>query len=98
MGIKRGKRIKLFKFEKLLYVVAICFMLLSPLGIVFSKATLSKLNIEVEQLKKEIGTQQKKNQSLTMKINELASLENIQTIAQNMGLKYNNDNIKIIVD
>ena len=31
-----------------------------------------------------------------MKINEMASLENIQIISKNLGLSYNNDNIKTI--
>ena len=98
MGLNKSRKLKLFKVEKLLYLLAICLVLCSPVIIVFSKATLSKLNVEVEQLKKEIKTQEKKNQSLTMKINELASLENIQAIAQHMGLKYNNNNIKVILD
>ena len=31
-----------------------------------------------------------------MKINELASLDRIQEVADNQGLSYNNDNIKTI--
>jgi len=31
-----------------------------------------------------------------MKINEMASLENIQNISNDMGLAYNNENIKTI--
>jgi len=31
-----------------------------------------------------------------MKINELASLDNIQNIAKEVGLSYNNDNIRTI--
>ena len=33
-----------------------------------------------------------------MVINEMISLENIQTIAESMGLAYNNDNIKTITE
>ncbi len=98
MRVQKSRKMRLFRIEKLLYITAICLLLISPVVIVFSKATLSKLNIEVEQLKNEISTQEKKNQSLTMKVNELVSLDNIKLVAQNMGLKYNNDNIKVIVD
>ena len=31
-----------------------------------------------------------------MKISELASLDKIQAVANDMGLSYNNDNIKIV--
>ena len=98
MRVKSNRKIRLFKIERMLYIVVICLVLLLPVGLVFSKATLSKLNIEVERLKREINNQEKKNQSLVMKVNELSSLENIQIIAQGMGLRYNNDNIRIIVD
>lgn len=36
------------------------------------------------------------NESLAMKINEMASLDNIQSISRNLGLAYNNENIKTI--
>ena len=52
--------------------------------------------VEVERLNKEVTKQEKTNQSLSMKINELASLENIQAVANNEGLAYNNNNIVII--
>ena len=40
----------------------------------------------------------KLNQGLSMQINELASLENIQEIAKEYGLEYNNDNIKVVMN
>lgn len=90
------KQLKMGKFEKLLYVFTILLVLSCPLMIVFSQATLSKINYEVEKTKKKIVAQEKKNESLTMKINELASLDKIQEVADSEGLSYNNDNIKII--
>ncbi len=95
---KVKKRIKLGKFEKLLYTFAIVLTVSLPISIVFSKATLSQINFEVEKVKKEIATQTKTNQSLSMKINELASLDKIEEVAKNEGLSYNNDNIKTVED
>ena len=46
--------------------------------------------------KKEIEEQSKTNESLSMKINELASLDKIEEVAKEQGLSYNNDNIKNI--
>ena len=80
----------------MLYTIAAVLLLVSPLSIVFSKATLAQINFEVEKEKKQIDQQTKKNESLTMAINELASLTKIQQVAQEQGLSYNNSNIKTI--
>ncbi len=89
-------RVKISRFERFFYAITIFLVALSPLMIVFEKSTLSEVNYEVEKIKKEIQTQEKANESLEMKINELASLENIQKVIQDEGLVYNNDNIKNI--
>ena len=90
------RRYKFSKFEKLLYSFTLILVLIAPLAIVFSQATLSKVNYDVERMKKEITTQEKKNESVSMKMSELASLEKIQEVAKSEGLSYNNDNIKTI--
>lgn len=64
--------------------------------IVYSQAQLSKSNIEVEKMKSKVDKQKRENESLSMQIDELASLSNIQDIAKNYGLSYNNDNIIVI--
>ena len=84
------------RFERGFYIVTALIVLMSPLMIVFEKSTLSEVNYEVEKMKREIATQEKANESLEMKINELASLENIQKVIEDEGLVYNNDNIKNI--
>ena len=94
--MKKKKKIKISRFEKFLYVITIFLAILSPLIIVFEKSTLSKVNYEVEKIKQQIKTQEKENESLEMKRNELASLENIQKVIEEEGLEYNNDNIKNI--
>lgn len=96
MKKKKIKKNKLSPFEKILYLITIILLILSPLVIVFLKSTLSKMNYDVEKLKKSISIQEKENEGLQMKINELASLENIQKVIKDQGLKYNNDNIKNI--
>ncbi len=94
---KLGKtKVKYSKLETFMYTLTILLVIASPFGIVFFKATLSKVNIEVERTKKEIKTQEKKNESLEMKINELASLDKIIEVAEEEGLSYNNDNIKVV--
>ena len=95
---KIKKKIKLSLFEKILYFCAAWFVLLSPILVVFTQATLSKINFEVEKEKKAIEEQKKTNESLNMAINELVSLSKIQEVAEQQGLSYNNNNIKTIVE
>lgn len=92
----KKKKKKVGKFEKLIYTFTLIMLFAVPFGVVFFQATLSKVNIDVEKTKKEIKVQEKKNESLEMKINELASLDKIIEVAQEQGLSYNNDNIKSV--
>ena len=96
MKKQKKKKLKISKFEKVLYIVAIALLLMAPISIVFTKSTLSEINFEVEKLKKEIAAREKTNESLEMKIHELASLDNIKEVIKKEGLTYNNDNIKNI--
>ena len=84
------------KFEKAIYSIAIFLLVISPVSIVFSQSTLAKINFEVEKQKKEISAQKKTNESLSMTIDELASLTKIQEVAEQQGLSYNNNNIKSV--
>jgi len=93
---KNKKRVKLTKFEKIIYFFAILLLITSPMVIVFTKSTLSEINYKVEKMKKSISAQEKTNEGLEMKINELASLDNIREAIKKEGLTYNNENIKNI--
>ena len=95
---KIKKKYKISKFEKLIYSLSVFLLVISPISIVFSKATLSEINFEVEKQKKQIEEQKKTNESLAMTIDELASLTKIQEVAEQQGLSYNNSNIKTIID
>lgn len=87
---------KFHKGEKLILFVLAVFALLMPVSIVYTYAYLSSSNIEVEKLKKQIENQENINDGLSMQVDELASLSNIQDIAKEYGLSYNNDNIIVI--
>lgn len=95
---KKGKKIKLFRIEKLLIKCCTILLFIFPITIVLSKAALSNMNLEVEVLKRKINTQKNSNESLTMKVNELKSLANIDLIAESEGLSYNSDNIIVITN
>lgn len=94
----KGKRLKLLKGEKIIYFIFALVLVSTPLISVFTKAMLSQTSIKLEQVKNKIETQAGINESLNMKINELASLDKLQQVANEQGLSYNNDNIKVITE
>lgn len=94
----KRKKSKLFRIERLLIRLCTFLLVLFPVSIVLSKAALSNMNIEVEKLKREVNTQKNSNESLTMKVNELKSLANIDVVAENEGLSYNSSNIVVITN
>ena len=91
-----GPIIKLYKSEKILLTLVVLFFIASLVVTVFSNAKLSSSNIEVERMKSKIEKQENVNLSLSMQVDELASLSNIQDVAKENGLSYNNDNITVV--
>lgn len=92
------RKSRLFKGEKVLLLLIGLLIVGNVLGTSFSMALISKTNIEVESMRKKISKQQDLNQSLQMKINELASLDNVEAVATTLGLEYNNSNIRTITE
>lgn len=93
---KKRRVMRFSKGEKLLYVSAfLCFIFTFVIQ-VFCGASVGNLNMSVEKLKYEINTQDKKNESLAMKVSELTAFDKIKDVVKDMGLAYNNDNIIVI--
>ena len=94
MPKKKGKRLKFLKGEKLmLTLIVVLGIFIIPLTKVYMASLVTETNLDVEVLKKEISKQKEKNESLIMQIDELASLDNIQAVAKEYGLSYNDTNI-----
>ena len=90
----RNKKVTMLRGEKFMYVLIALALIAFPISTVFTKAVLSETNISLEQMKSKIETQEGINESLSMQVDELASLDKIQEVASEKGLTYNNDNIK----
>ncbi len=90
------KRRRKTNFERTMITLTVTTSFCVFVSLFFFKAQLSSVNIEVEKLKNSVTKQQKVNESLTMKVNELVSLENMQLVAASNGLEYNNNNIIVI--
>ncbi len=99
MRSKKVKRYKILKKDKLMISLLVLFgFIIMPASWVYTKALLSESNIELERIKSKIDKQNDRNEALGMQIDELASIDNIQSIASLAGLSYNNNNIKNITD
>lgn len=93
---KSRKKVKFYTLDKIMITLIVLLVVAMPVLIVYSKSTLSESNIELERIKRKIEKQESINESVSMKINELASLSNIQDVAKEKGLDYNNDNIIVV--
>ena len=95
---KKKNKSKITKGEKVLYFYAtLAFFLMLGLKI-FCGASIGEMKMSIEEIKYNIDSQSKTNESLTMKVNELTSFENVKKVVQEMGLAYNNENIIVIDD
>lgn len=94
--MKKRKLARFTKGEKMLYCLTAFLGLSIFLIKIFCGAGVSNLKMSVEKMQYKITNQQKTNESLTMKVNELTSFENIKEVIDNQGLAYNNENIIII--
>ena len=97
--MKKKKRVnKNLRREKFIYRSFAILTVFLIVGIIYSRAMLSKINLEVQDLNDKISMETDDNQSLAMKINEMVSLEKIQQVSNELGLKYDNDNIRSVLE
>ena len=95
---KKKKKKGLVKLEKKIYKSFVLTAVILVVGIIYSRATLGKINLEVQELSGIIKSESEDNQSLVMKINEMVSLDKIQKVSTELGLTYNNNNIKSVTE
>lgn len=97
--MKKKKKVnKNTKSEKRLYRFFVIVTVFLIIGIIYSRATLSKINLEIQELSSIIKEENDDNQSLVMKINEMVSLDKIREVSNKLGLSYNNKNIKSVLE
>jgi cell division protein FtsL len=90
------KVIRLTSGERMLYTLGFLCFIFTIVIRVFSSASISNLKMDIEKINYKIENQEKKNQSLTMQVNELTSYENLNGVLKEMGLAYNNENIIVV--
>lgn len=93
---KKTRKMRITRGEKMLYGLAVFCIAITVMLKVFCGAGISHMSMSVEKVRYDIGSQEKKNESLTMKVNELTSFDKVKDVVKEMGLAYNNDNIMVI--
>ena len=96
--MKKKKKKGIPNIEKKIYKSFVFVTVVLVIGIIYSRAALGKINLEVQELSGIIKDETEDNQSLAMKINEMVSLDKIQEVSNQLGLTYNNDNIKSVTE
>lgn len=95
---KKKKNNKKNRREKVLYKFFVITSIFLVVGIIYSRAALGKINLEIQELSDIIKEESDDNQSLAMKINEMVSLDKIRQVSNEQGLTYNNNNIKSVLE
>ena len=96
MRKKKVRKLRITKGERLLYISGFTCLVATLVLKIFCGANMGNLSMNVEKLKYNIESQNKKNESLTMKVNELTSFSKVNDVVKDMGLAYNNENIVTI--
>lgn len=96
MKTTKTRRKGITKGERTLYISIVTMLFLVMFIKIYTSASLGNLKMDIEKLNVEISSQEKKNESLNMKISELTAYDNIKGVVNEMGLSYNYENIIII--
>lgn len=95
--MKKRKYLKIRGEDTMVTIIVISIIGLLLTNFI-GQAMLQSSNSELQRLKSKIETQEELNAGIQMKINELASLDNALEVADNFGLEYNNNNIRVITE
>ena len=89
-------KVKRRKANKVVSILTTCTFLYLFIAMFVFSAINSSANIEVEDLQKEIKEQKLVNESYKQKIDQLTGAENMEVVAAQVGLEYNNNNVIVI--
>lgn len=92
------KKSKMSKGERTLYFMGLTCFGLAIIIKVFFGASIGNFKMSNEKIRYKISSEEKTVESLTMQVNELTSFDNVQKVAKDLGLAYNNDNIIVVND
>lgn len=82
--------------EKFLGLLFALFITVLCVNMVSNFATTYQVNKDIQQLETEIAQQERKNQDLGNQVSELSRYERIMAKAKELGLKLDENNVKVV--
>ena len=96
MAKRKARTVRFTKGESMVYMGAAIACVLTFIFQVFFSAQIGNMKMDIQEMRYEIKEQEKKNESLSMKVSELTAFDKVKDVVKDMGLAYNNDNIIIV--
>ena len=96
MAKRKVRTVRFTKGESMVYMGAAIAFVLTFIFQVFFSAQIGNMKMDIQETRYEITEQEKKNESLYMKVSELTAFDKVKDVVKDMGLAYNNDNIIIV--
>ncbi|MCI8446698.1 MAG: hypothetical protein HFH31_04295 [Bacilli bacterium] len=96
MTKRKARTVRFTKGESMVYMGAAIAFVLTFIFQVFFSAQIGNMKMDIQEMRYEIKEQEKKNESLSMKVSELTAFDKVKDVVKDMGLAYNNDNIIIV--
>ena len=95
---KLSKKSWLSPGEKILGLAFTGIVCFGAVQMVSNQAAIYEVNKEIQQTEEAIQTQNKVNTDLEMQVGELSTYERIKAKAEEMGLKFSGNNVKVVED
>ncbi|MFJ7970653.1 cell division protein FtsL [Psychrobacillus sp. NPDC096389] len=93
--IKKQKKL-LSKGEKILLVCLLSVVTILSLMIIQTQTAVRATTTDISQIEKQIDTTSKENTDLSIQVSELSTYDRIWKKAEELGLKLNEQNVKVV--
>lgn len=93
---EKNERLWLTPGEKILGMIFVVVLSIGAFHIISTEAAIYEVNKDIQDVTKEIQKQTKVNNDLGMQVEELSSYERIWAKAKELGLKLNENNVKVV--
>ncbi|MFC3211206.1 MULTISPECIES: cell division protein FtsL [Planomicrobium] len=84
------------KGEKVLYLTFLAVFVMCALLVLQNQATIQATTHEIQTIENDISEIQKQNTDLTVQVSELSTYERIWAKAKELGLKLDEQNVKVV--
>lgn len=92
-----ARKRKLFtKGEKLLYVSFLVMFIFSSILVIQNQSSIRAAAQEIQTIERSVEEVRKQNSDLSVQISELSTYERIWSEAKTLGLKLNEQNVKVV--